>query len=360
MPDLVLADDLSGAAEIAGIAARTGRRVLLCADPPLHLPAADLVVIDTDSRLRPPPEAAARIHRIASATRTWPPHRIFKKVDSVLRGPLREEIDAALAAFGLSRAVLASANPSRNRIVRDGSYFVDGTPLDLTVFAKDPTHPTLTARVRDFTQNADSILTPDVTSTDDLEEIVARLTPSDLPVGAADFFTAYLHAPAPQPAAPLQGERHLWICGSPTAAITRHRDFDDSAIPFVDPESAATLASATWAEETLALAADSSRLAIVAAETLDSSPGASDAIGEKIAATALTVIDRWHPDVIFLEGGATARAVIERTPWRSFIVRSEIAPGIVAIQAADFPDAPFLVLKPGSYPWPPHLMKTRP
>ena len=360
MPDLVLADDLSGAAEIAGIAARAGKKVLLCADPPLHLPAADLVVVDTDSRLRPPAEAAARIHRIASATRTWQPYRLFKKVDSVLRGPLREEIDAALAAFGLSRAVLAAANPSRHRVVRDGSYYVDGTPLDRTVFAKDPTHPAPSARVRDFTRDAGHILTPDVTSEADLQEIVATLTPSDLPVGAADFFTAFIGAPPPSPPPPLPADRQLWVCGSPTAAISRHREFGEAAIPFVDPESAATLDFHTWTEETLGLSENASRLAIVAAETLDPSPGACDTIGEKIAATALAVIDRWHPTTIFLEGGATARAVIERTPWRSFFVHCEIAPGIVALQAADCPDAPFLVLKPGSYPWPPHLMKTQP
>ena len=72
--------------------------------------------------------------------------RMFKKVDSVLRGPVAAEIEAALDGLGLDRAVLVPANPSRGRIIRDGAYFMDGVPLDETEFADDPMHPVRCAR----------------------------------------------------------------------------------------------------------------------------------------------------------------------------------------------------------------------
>jgi len=81
----VIADDLSGAAEVAGIAFSRG----LSAEVQRQFePATDaqFVAVDTDSRHVPRAEAADRVRQIAEQVVASRPDWIFKKVDSLLRG----------------------------------------------------------------------------------------------------------------------------------------------------------------------------------------------------------------------------------------------------------------------------------
>src|SRR5438874_3611533 len=102
---LVIADDLSGAAEIAGIGQRHGlatrlvRRPLRDPDAGLAAPAA-LTVLDTDSRSLPPRDAATRVLEFVRDLRLEQFDLIFKKTDSVLRGPIAAEVQALRGHFG--------------------------------------------------------------------------------------------------------------------------------------------------------------------------------------------------------------------------------------------------------------------
>src|SRR5262245_23802246 len=113
---IVLADDLSGAAEVAGIAFGWG----LSAEVQRQFDAeaaVDVVAVDCDSRSLSEPAAVERVHRIAAEVVASRPEWIFKKVDSVLRGHVRAEIEAILSVTRQAQAVLAPANPSRGRII---------------------------------------------------------------------------------------------------------------------------------------------------------------------------------------------------------------------------------------------------
>jgi hypothetical protein len=141
MPELVIADDLSGAAEIAGIAARSGRSVRLCTRVPAQPPDADVVIIDTNTRLMSPECAAGEIRRVCASVAGWPISGLYKKIDSVMRGPVAAELAAALTGFQLRRAVLVPANVSRGRTISGGECLIHGVPLHLSPFADDPVHP---------------------------------------------------------------------------------------------------------------------------------------------------------------------------------------------------------------------------
>ena len=91
----------------------------------------------------------------AACRRNWPPSEsrnrrrsfanrlawIFKKVDSVLRGHPRAEIEAILGVTGQPRALLIPANPSRGRVIVGGKYLMDGVLLDKILCAHDPEFP---------------------------------------------------------------------------------------------------------------------------------------------------------------------------------------------------------------------------
>src|SRR5439155_13896885 len=72
---------------------------------------------------------------------------IYKKVDSVLRGHLLVELEAMMDQLGLNRALLVPANPSLERVVRNGQYFVRGKPIHETDFRLDPEYPRYTSSV---------------------------------------------------------------------------------------------------------------------------------------------------------------------------------------------------------------------
>jgi uncharacterized protein YgbK (DUF1537 family) len=126
---VILADDLSGAAEAAAMlapGAPHGIAVLLASGTIGTLQGP--IVLDTDSRYAPPEEA---FRTVADVLSLLPAGRlILKKVDSLLRGNFAAEVSAI--ARSRRTVVFAPALPRLNRVVRDGRPLVDGAPLRAT------------------------------------------------------------------------------------------------------------------------------------------------------------------------------------------------------------------------------------
>jgi uncharacterized protein YgbK (DUF1537 family) len=192
MPAIVIiADDLSGAAELAGIAYSRG----LSAEVQREFSAAtdaEVIAVDTDSRGLQPGEAAARVAAVTRAVVASRPAWIFKKTDSVLRGHPAAEIAAILSVANLPRAILVPANPSRGRTISGGVYYVGGAPLERTAFANDPEFPRRSSLVGDLLGQAPGIITPDVPDIATVAALPRSLDAQCLPAGGADFFTAVL------------------------------------------------------------------------------------------------------------------------------------------------------------------------
>jgi uncharacterized protein YgbK (DUF1537 family) len=145
---VVVADDLTGAAD-AGVAfAKRGRHATVWLD---HLTAtdvaADVVVVDMDSRAVTPAEAYARMHALLARLRPAPPPAIVKKIDSTLRGNTGPELRALLEALPGAFAIVCPALPSQGRTCRDGVSAVHGTPVDLLDFGRDIVSPVRDARI---------------------------------------------------------------------------------------------------------------------------------------------------------------------------------------------------------------------
>ena len=233
---VVIADDLSGAAELANAAVAAGysAEVHLCASaPPFFLAGfeSDVVCLDTDTRSFAPETAgkiAGEIARGLAAIRTT---LVYKKCDSVLRGAVAAESLAIARALGRKRVLLVPANPSRRRIIRNGEYFVDGVPLAQTPFASDLEHPCRSSRVTELLGHAPGFETPDTVSAADLDRHAANVDNHTLPAGGVDFFQAVLKAKFPSvtrsraavSAAPPQGSS-LFVCGSPAAWLAGRSD----------------------------------------------------------------------------------------------------------------------------------------
>jgi D-threonate/D-erythronate kinase len=126
---LIIADDLSGAADCAIAFAAAGRKTVVALDGDAPSPDATVIAADTDTRRLAPADAAQRTAHAWQTLRT-PGRRLYKKIDSTLRGNWTAEAAALVALAG--PAIVTPAFPATGRVVRDGRVIVRGVPLEDT------------------------------------------------------------------------------------------------------------------------------------------------------------------------------------------------------------------------------------
>ena len=381
---VVIADDLTGAAELGGVAVRHGlsAEVQTAFDPGS---AADVVLVDTDTRSCTNDSAAARVTVVATQVRAVAPELIFKKVDSVLRGHLVAEIQAIMKALALPRALLVPANPSLGRVIRDARYFVGGRPIDETDFALDPEFPRQSSDVLELL-DSDGSLTVVMASPDgvmpregvvvgecadsqDIASWVQRLDETILPAGAADFFAAVLRS--------RHGRQHVtkppWQDGLPTLLLVSGsasgqsrsviRKLERRGVPvirmpeaLVSAETCAPRLERQWSAD-VCEALEAHRVAVAAiGRPLAGTEGAPKRLLGHLVALVKGVLERHRVDHVCVEGGATASALVRHMGWRRLTVRCELAAG-VASMTPEAEQRVVLTMKPGSYAWPAEVLR---
>lgn len=134
----VQADDLSGAAEVAITFSSLGLATRVFLQSESVGDEVEVAVRDTDSRALDP--AGAREATAASLMAAGPGVPVLKKIDSLWRGNIRDEV-GALTDAGYD-VLLAGAQPGLKRSVVGGRPFVDGVPLrETTAWAVEAKTP---------------------------------------------------------------------------------------------------------------------------------------------------------------------------------------------------------------------------
>jgi len=131
-PQVIVADDLTGACDTGAAFATAGTRVHVFGEfdgAEVGTTGADIIVVDCDTRHRSEDEAFERVAAVLARVRPERPEELFIKIDSTLRGPIAGMVRAALAAFPDTHAVAAPAFPGQHRITRNGLQLVDGLPV---------------------------------------------------------------------------------------------------------------------------------------------------------------------------------------------------------------------------------------
>lgn len=127
---LVIADDLSGAADCTGAFAKVAMdTVVVFDDGAAPTASASVIAVDADSRSLPASQAARR-HQALHARYYRDGMLFYKKIDSTLRGNFAEELAAIAARSGL--AIVAPAFPEAGRTTRNGCKYLHGAPLELS------------------------------------------------------------------------------------------------------------------------------------------------------------------------------------------------------------------------------------
>lgn len=140
----IFADDLTGAGDTAlqfhapGHDAWVVPELADATRPPLGFAA---LAVNTESRHLLPGQAGKAVDRAVGFLQRAGCHRFYKKIDSTLRGNVGAEIVHALHALRFELAVVAPAFPQAGRVTVGGYQLVDGVPVNVSAYGRDPLAP---------------------------------------------------------------------------------------------------------------------------------------------------------------------------------------------------------------------------
>ena len=120
---LILADDLTGAADCAAQALRHGLTAAVALRPDTAV-AADVLALDLDTR-----QGGAQAAYAATRDAAEGAPLLYVKLDSLLRGHIGAALDGALDGAGAETAVVAPAFPGQGRTTVGGRQLVDGVEV---------------------------------------------------------------------------------------------------------------------------------------------------------------------------------------------------------------------------------------
>ncbi len=347
----VIADDFTGAAELAGISLRFGLKVELCVGEVEHKDA-DVLVVSTDSRSLKKNEAIRITEELLKKILELKPKLIYKKIDSVMRGYVLEEAKLQMKLMGKSRILIMPANPSLNRTIRNGEYFVDGIKITETGFAHDPEFPIKAVSIKKMLNNevevlkindelpAKGIIVGEVSKFEDYNYWVDKATEETVLVGAGDFFTTLLnkyYQPQQQNKFKIQSP-HLYVCGT---AFKERKEFIKklNCVSWL-PE----VANEEWLKNTGDIITSKQKVAIAINESTDSALS----LRTRMAKAVKEIVTREKIKEIFIEGGSTAASILQELKITILEPTDELSRGVVRMKAGDL----FITVKPGSYELP--------
>jgi D-threonate/D-erythronate kinase len=352
----IIADDFTGAAELAGISLRYGLSVAVHLDSVIDA-ATDVAIVSTDSRSM---QKAAAIYCTADAVEAilqFKPSLVYKKIDSVLRGYVIDEAKVQMELSEKNKIFICPANPSLQRTISNGEYFINEKKITETDFINDPEFPIrsakVTAMVNDETVQVlkhddwlpvEGIVIGEAESTEDVKAWAAAIDESWMLAGAGDFYTALLekkYQAQPQPKFQMQSP-HLYVCGTAFAERKEFIKKTDCCAYLPD------IIDEEWLQQTCNILKEKRKTVIA----IDESTESALVLRTAMAKAVKEIVVRENIKEIFIEGGSTAAAVLEELNIKKLIPVNELSRGVVRMKANDL----FITVKPGSYQLPDEIV----
>ncbi|WP_163165382.1 four-carbon acid sugar kinase family protein [Arthrobacter sp. Alg241-R88] len=368
----IIADDLTGAADAAAAYGPTHTSSVIL-DVDCTWPEAEILSINTESRYLAAEKAASAVTSAVGRALAQD-RRVFKKIDSLLRGNVGAEVAATLAGItqgrGKGLAIVAPAFPATGRTTQGGIVYVGGVPNTEGSFGGDiagaladggltaevatgtsgRTPEELAAHLRDVQELGINAVVLDASSDHDLKVIAAAAKLLDFPAllvgsgGLAGHIAAREEGTGARNAQVRPISRTLTVIGSYSslarqqtgelvAAGAEHITLDHDAL--AEPAVARQVAEAMTRNDVV--------LTPDPMGTVDKSQAL--VVAEALARATAAGIG--HCDALVMTGGETATAVLKALGAGSFTVLGEIEPGVVMSLLPE--PLPLLVTKAGAF-----------
>ena len=406
---IIIADDLTGAADAAASFAQAGLRTVVALSLPeagvskknedpigASLPEAgfsgknpassfEVFSLSTDSRQAAADEAARRVRQAAGWLKQngfeSPETFFYKKIDSLMRGHPAVELAAMADALGFDRALVAPAFPAQGRFTLAGRQVI-GTgaaarQIDLGEVFSRPSGPgarplamhwlPLEQARQEWTASQPGLYIADAESEADLEALAHRMLTQGfhLACGSAGLGRA-LQKVAFQPAggappasrlarAGLAAQPALVVAGSRAPALARQveaarRSGMRVVVPALSFLEEAAFRPEELADVALAGTLRSGQPAILTTAGLPLSPLGDEVVAGRLAAVAGWLVEAGLVGGLVLTGGDTAAAVCRRLGASLIELHGEPMPGIAAGALLDGPHAGLPVItKAGAF-----------
>ncbi len=375
---VVVADDLTGAADCAARCRGATLPVTLYVNPPRPPLPRGGVAVTSDSRHLSAIDAAQRVRAVLDGLIGVPNACWYKKIDSTLRGHIGSELDAMLDVLGHPQAIICPAFPAQERYLYDG-YLVGAAvpiagihvPTLIAGQSRRRVHAVPLAAVRAGSgalggrlvtacARGAQLLVVDATTDEDLGVIVeaARTAlPTALLCGSAGLIGALTLT---MPTAPPMGHIRAGET-DPAERAARGAPRDGPVVIVVGSGSrraheqiAHARASGVWTvevgTESLPDAVDTLLLHLPLPDdrALDG-PSARQAAA-LLAEAALSAIDRVRPELLLLVGGDTAITVLQGLEVGRLAVLRELLPGMPLTYGLDAQGtARYVIVKAGNH-----------
>jgi uncharacterized protein YgbK (DUF1537 family) len=372
---VVLADDLSGAVEMAGIGWRYGISSEIRVNS-ISETDKDLVVIDTDTRSVDVKDAERILCDVVNNVSKFKTDWIYKKTDSILRGHVVAELLICKEYFNIEQILLVPENPSAGRTVNNGLYYIDGVLLEQTEFSRDPEYPRLTSDIKKMLTEIRakdihfvSAQTPPkgpglffgvANDSKNITGLARFVNDTMLPAGGSEFFSMILKEKGHQIRKHdlydyHPGRMRLFVSGSASEQSRQdRRRLNKSQISLCPaPKDLAENDHSirVWTDTIVSAFNSTEQVAAYISQPVVTDRNIARQLLNRTARCISKVISSLQIDELIIEGGATASAIIRKMKWDKLIPLYEFETGVVALEISDHPGIN-LIIKPGSYPMP--------
>jgi uncharacterized protein YgbK (DUF1537 family) len=149
---IIIADDLSSATDCSVQLAQKGYETSVYINPPetLENSDGDILVVDTNSRRMGAEKAYQQVLNVAEMISKIRVNRVYKTIDSTLRGNLGAEIDGLMDILQFDFALIAPAFPFYGRTTINGVHYLHGIPISETEIGSDPNSPVLKNKISEL------------------------------------------------------------------------------------------------------------------------------------------------------------------------------------------------------------------
>jgi uncharacterized protein YgbK (DUF1537 family) len=368
---VVIADDMTGAAELGGIGLRYGLRVLIAAD---IIPNKDteLLVVYTNARSLSKNEAVKVMAGLTKKAKALSPVLFYKKTDSVLRGHVLAEMQAQMAVLDAEKGLLVPVNPSLGRTIKDGHYFINGELVHETSFSTDPEFPVRSSKVKEMVEEegisvklvtretewiGSGIAIGEAQTAEDVAFWAEHKCRNILYAGGASFFDALLRTMYEKKSA-----KQTVTLTSPLLLVSgttfqKNRDHIKSLAHLTSympdeliwNKTSSANELEVWSSEITSRLQKEGRLVVAIGDT--NKKANAGLLRNKTGEVIKKIFQKTVVHELLIEGGSTAHTIIQKLGWHSFVPKEELALGVVRMEVEGRSDL-HLTIKPGSYEWP--------
>lgn len=366
----VIADDITGAAEIAGVAWSHGVNAVLSTDSIQPSKDTDVLVIATDTRSCSETDAIIETQRLATQLLNGNYGIVFKKTDSVLRGHIIAELDTLANILNFEQVLLLPQNPSKGRKIEKGNYYINDEPLSHTAFKNDPEFPATSSSIQEILCNCVNILelsgnlvtnekriyVAEASTNEDISIQLGKAKGNVLLAGGADLFKELLQKEFPDNQVRTTNDKiiaqeySIIVCGSTQSEDITLRPFAKVSKTYnaVIPENVFKGESAeSWLTSLPNQYLQHKSIAITIGQKENGGSQCAVRLRKIMAEAVQELVTTHSPALLIIEGGATAYSIIKKLHWDTLVLKAEYSPGIVGMTHCDTE----IILKPGSYPW---------